>query len=64
MSNKEQYHNKGEQDRSEGKGYNPPHGILGELVTWSDSDMEKYREENAAYREGWQNTDKQIKQNK
>jgi hypothetical protein len=63
-NNKEHYHNKGEQDKAEDKGYNPPHGIIDELTTWSDSGMEKTIKENKAYREGWLNTEKQIKQDK
>lgn len=65
MSNKDYYHDKGEQDRAKGSGnYNPPHGIIDDLTTWTDSGMEKNREENEAYKSGWKNTNNQIKGNK
>jgi hypothetical protein len=60
-NNKEHYHNKGEQDKAEDKGYNPPHGIIDELTTWSDSGMEKNREENDSYKEGYTHTENQLK---
>jgi hypothetical protein len=60
-THKEHYHNKGEQDRAEEKGYNPPHGVIDDLTTWSSTDMEKNREENQAYRQGWENAEKQDK---
>lgn len=54
--NKEHYHNKGEQDAAEGKGYKPPHGgILDDLITWSKGEMEWHREEREAYEKGWDN---------
>jgi hypothetical protein len=61
-NNKDYYHDKGEQDRAKGPGnYNPPHGIIDDLSTWTDSGMKKNREENQAYRQGWTNTDEQVK---
>ena len=60
-THKEHYHNKGEQDRAEEKGYNPPHGVIDDLTTWSSTGMEKNREENQAYRQGWENAEKQDK---
>jgi hypothetical protein len=60
-NNKEHYHNKGEQDRSEGNGYNPPHGIIDDLTTWSSDGMEKNADENSAYKDGYTNTDSQLK---
>lgn len=56
----EYYHDKGEQDRSKGE-HNPPHGIIDDLTTWSDSGMKRNREDNEAYRKGWENTDGQVK---
>jgi len=47
-SKEEYYHDKGEQDRSKGD-YKPPHGIVDDLTTWSDSGMKKNTEENEAY---------------
>jgi hypothetical protein len=58
------YHDKGEQDAAEGKGYNPPHGTLSETTevfapVYGDS--ADARAENEAYRQGWENADKQTK---
>lgn len=60
-NNKEYYHNKGEQDKAEGKGYNPPHGIIDDLTTWSKSGCDKNIEENSAYKSGYTNTENQLK---
>lgn len=60
-SKREYYHDKGEQDRSEGKGYNQPHGVIDDLTTWDSDKVRTNAEENIAYKEGWTNTDKQIK---
>lgn len=55
----EYYHNKGEQD-AEDEDYDPPHGILDDLMTWSESGMETMREENEAYDRGYFHTRGQI----
>jgi hypothetical protein len=66
-SREEHYHDKGEQDRSEKEDdhkeghYKPPHGILDSLTTWDRDTMEQHDRENEAYKEGWKNTDDQIK---
>ena len=57
--NKEYYHDKAEKDVAEEKGYNPPHGIVDSLTTWSRSEMERHGEENEAYDKGWDNAQKQ-----
>ena len=51
----ENYHNKGEQDASRGE-YKPPHGIIDDLTTWSDTGMKKIADENTSYNTGWRNT--------
>jgi hypothetical protein len=57
-NNKEHYHNKGQSDASDNK-YEPPHGIIDDLTTWSDWRTKKHREENESYNEGWSHTDDQ-----
>lgn len=57
------YHDKGEQDRSNGK-YNPPHGVVDTLTTWTKSGNEKNTQDNKEYEGGWRNTDNQIKDKK
>ena len=57
-NNKEHYHNKGQEDRSDGN-YEPPHGLMDSLTTWGSSEMERHNEENKSYSEGWNNTDDQ-----
>lgn len=52
MSNTEHYHNKGQEDAARGK-YEPPHGMVEDLTTWSSDAMRKMAEENKAYDEGW-----------
>lgn len=49
------YHNEGQEDASKGK-YDPPHNLLDDLLTWSDSGMKKMNEENSSYNEGWEHT--------
>lgn len=51
-SNKEHYHNKGQEDAHD-RDYDPPHGVADSLTTWSDSGMERNREENRAYDDGY-----------
>lgn len=51
-NNKEYYHNKGQEDGHD-RDYDRPHGIADDLTTWSDSGMEKNREENRAYDDGY-----------
>lgn len=50
------YHDEGEQDYAEDKGYNQPHGAFGDIF---NRDYEHDR--NAAYRKGWENAKKQDK---
>lgn len=52
MSDKKYYHDKGEQDASEGK-YSPPNGLFNDLTTWSESGMKRMNEENSAYNKGY-----------
>ena len=54
------YHNKGQEDRAAGK-YDPPHGLVEDLLTWSSSGCQKIAEENGAYNSGWRHADKQAK---
>ena len=49
------YHNKGQEDESKDK-YEPPHGILEDLATWSDHGMDKIAEDNGKYNEGWRHS--------
>jgi hypothetical protein len=53
------YHDKGEQDRSNGD-YDPPHGVIDHFTTWSTSGNERLADENKSYNDGWHNTDDQI----
>jgi|GEM_PF-1427108 hypothetical protein len=57
--NLEYYHNKGEQDAND-RNYDPPHGVLDSLTTWSDSGTERMIEENTAYDQGYFHTRGQI----
>jgi len=59
MGNKDYYHDEGEKDASEGE-YNPPHGLLDDLTTWSDSGMKQMNEENEAYNKDYSHTKGQI----
>ncbi len=54
MGRKDYYHNKGQQDYSEGR-YEPPHGLLDDLLTWGSSGMQSNLEENRAYDDGYSN---------
>ncbi len=54
------HHDKGEQDRSEGR-YDPPHGVVDTLTTWTKSGNEKNIQDNKDYHAGHHNTDNQIK---
>ena len=53
-TSREYYHNKGQEDAQKGK-YEPPHGIVDDLTTWSKSGIRENSEENQAYREGYAN---------
>jgi|SRR3989344_7657801 len=59
MSDTEYYHNKGQQDASDGD-YDPPHGLIDELSTWSDSGIENLVSENEDYDRGFYSTKAQI----
>lgn len=52
-STKERAHDRGEKDASSDKGYNAPHGILFEAFS------KQAREDNDAYRKGYENTKNQ-----
>jgi len=51
-------HNDGQRDRAEGNGYNKPHGFFDEIFSLGDR-SDKIFDDNKAYREGWNNADKQ-----
>jgi hypothetical protein len=51
-NDKEYYHDKGEQDASDGK-YDRPHGVLDEFSTWTKSGMDKHQEDNDSYDRGY-----------
>lgn len=53
MSDSEEYyHNKGQKDGYEGD-YDPPHGVIDELSTWSRAGIDKNIRENLAYDLGY-----------
>lgn len=57
QSEKEQhYHNKGEQDYAEGKGYNEPWGDPGSVA---GTNTKEQTAQNNAYRDGYRNARKQ-----
>jgi len=58
-SNDGHYHNKGQEDASDGK-YEPPHGVLDSLFTWRSDEMQRHIEENVAYRAGHAQTEGQT----
>jgi hypothetical protein len=50
--NEEYYHDKGQSDGYE-RVYDPPHGVMDDLTTWSDAGMDRNRRENHAYNLGY-----------
>ena len=56
---KSYWHNKGQEDRAADRGYKPPHGIVEDLVTWTDAGMRRNTVDNTQYRTGWRHTDGQ-----
>jgi len=52
MGPKNYYHNKGQEDYAAGK-YEPPHGLLEDILTWSESGTREISEDNGAYDEGY-----------
>lgn len=54
------HHNDGQSHRANNDGYNPPHGLLENVLTWHPDSSRKMNEENSAYRSGWDNADKQA----
>jgi hypothetical protein len=60
-SNREQSHNDGQTDASQGNGYNAPHGLLDSILTWSSEGCKEITEDNSAYREGYEHTQSQTK---
>lgn len=61
MKTPHDHHNDGQRDRAEDNGYNPPHGTIDQLTTWSSEGSKKLVEDNEAYKEGWRHTDSQTK---
>jgi len=59
---KEYYHNKGQEDASEGR-YDAPHGLADQIFSWSSSEAERHKEENDSYDGGWHHTDSQTSEN-
>lgn len=55
MKTPHDHHNDGEKDYAEGNGYNPPHGLLENALTWSKSGCDEIAEDNKAYQSGWDN---------
>lgn len=55
MSDKNYYHNKGEQDSSKGK-YDPPHEGIGGFTTCSDKQIDQNIKDQKDYESGWDNT--------
>lgn len=55
------YHAKGQQDYASGKDYEPPHGLLEDVLTWSRDGCRKIAEDNSAYRAGWSHAKSQDK---
>ena len=56
------YHNQGQQDRSEGK-YENPHGLIDSLVNFVSSSDDEWAadiRESESYDKGWTHTDKQL----
>lgn len=65
--NTEYWHNKGEKDYAEGKGYHRPHGTLAattETFAPVYGDSADARAENEAYSKGWHNAEKQEEEEK
>ena len=56
---REYYHDKGQEDRSNDR-YEPPHGLLDSVLTWSSDKMDQHQEENEAYDDGYSHTDSQL----
>lgn len=52
---KQSYHDQGQRD-AEGRNYKPPHGVVDDLTTWTESGMKKNSEENRAYDRGYFNS--------
>lgn len=52
---KQHYHDKGQRDAAD-RDYEPPHGVVDDLTTWSESGMRRNSEENRAYDQGYFNS--------
>jgi hypothetical protein len=63
-ANPQKSHDDGQTDRSEGSGYNKPHGIVADLTTWTTDGMRDIAIDNIAYHEGYTHSDSQIKNSK
>ena len=57
-------HNKGQTDRSEGNGYNPPHGTWDHVTAVSVERQAEIAGDNAAYNAGYSHTGSQQKDSK
>jgi hypothetical protein len=67
MSDKNKHHNDGEQDRSKGKDYSPPHDSIDFVSNILDpfapsGKIVQDHEDNEQYRKGWENNEKQEDQ--
>ena len=66
MSELNKHHDDGEQDRSQGRDYDPPNDILDDLLDYLNpfsgtGGFQERNDENEAYNKGWTNTDNQKK---
>jgi len=53
------HHDKGQSDASEGK-YDPPHGIIKDVTTWTPGETRRITEENRDYNKGHEHGKKQM----
>ena len=57
MSNGNYWHNKRQERHAQDKSYDPPHGIIEDLITLTDKGMRRITEENSQYRKGRDNVE-------
>ena len=60
MSKDKNFHDQGQTDFSQGV-YDPPHGIVDDLTTWTSAEVHRHCEENKQYRDGWNHARSQSK---
>ncbi|WP_374565576.1 hypothetical protein [Nitrosomonas sp.] len=60
MSKDKNFHNQGQTDFAQGD-YDPPHGIVDDLTTWSSTAVQRLCEENKQYHDGWNHAKAQSK---